>query len=76
MIRYHPYKGIKRRLLIDVLAKLPYTPVLHVQTVMLVALMVLVLKYISVLEPWRVAAWQTVGSVLKEMADWALSGAQ
>lgn len=76
MIRFHPYKGIKRRLLIDVLAKLPYTPVLHTRTALLVLLMVLVLQYVSIFDPWRTAAWQAVGSILQKMADWALSSAQ
>jgi len=73
MIRYHPYEGMKRRILIGVLAKLPYTPVLHTRTVTLVLLAALTFRYVPAFDPWRVAVWQAVGSGLQSMADWARS---
>lgn len=43
MVRYHPYKGWRRFMLINVLGKLPYTPVLHCRTVALGASIALAL---------------------------------
>lgn len=76
MIRYHPYQGIKRVLLVDVLGRLPYTPVLHTRTVLVVFVVVLTAQYVPMLDPLRTAFWQTVGSALQSMANWAVSTCQ
>jgi hypothetical protein len=76
MVRYHPYKGWRRFMLINVLGKLPYTPVLHCRTVALGASIALALVYVPALDSWKVAGWQALGSVFQSLADWALEQCQ
>lgn len=63
-------------MLINVLGKLPYTPVLHSRLVALVSAVTLALVYVPALEPWKVAGWQALGSVFQSLADWALEQCQ
>jgi hypothetical protein len=59
-------------MLINVLGKLPYSPVLHCRTVALGASIALALVYVPALEPFKIAGWQALGSVFQSLADWAL----
>ena len=72
MVRYHPYAGLKRIILVDVLGRLPYIPVLHVRLVATVLFVVLAVQYIPAFESLRLETWQLVGHTLQAMADWAL----
>jgi hypothetical protein len=73
MIRYHPYAGLKRIILVDVLGKLPYIPVLHTRFVAIVVLVMFFIHHVPVFDSLRLAMWQMVGRALQSMADWALS---
>jgi hypothetical protein len=73
MLRFHPYKGFRRAALLDFVVKLPDMPVLHIRRVTVVLSVLLVLKLLPALDPWKKMAWQEVGNLLQQMAGWARS---
>jgi hypothetical protein len=72
MLRYHPFKGFRHAALLNALA-FPDIPVLHIRRVTKVLSLLLALKFVPALDPWKEIAWQVVGNFLQQMADWARS---
>ena len=73
MLRCHPYKGFRHVALLDVLAKFPDVPVLYLGRVTAVLSVLLILKFVPALDPWKEIAWHEIGNLLQQMADWARS---
>jgi len=68
MVRYHPFEGIKSKIVTDWLMGVPSIPVLHIKFVALLCLLFMACQYIPGLQNWSTVGINALRTLLEVAA--------